>query len=115
MHQITLGLELTRSIVGDVPDYPPPPPFVPLNPSTIPTHLPALLHAFYAARIEAGKSVSEDDPFDPAHSQIGSLGQIVIKSQSAAAAQAAKRKREAEAAAAGEKAAEKKVKPKKPM
>ncbi|WWC69373.1 uncharacterized protein I206_103312 [Kwoniella pini CBS 10737] len=66
----------------DLPDYPPPPPFIPLNPTTIPTHLPALLHAFYAARIESGLSILEDDVFDPSQGQIGSLGQIIVKTQS---------------------------------
>jgi hypothetical protein len=64
---------------ADLPDYPPPPPFVPLNPATISTQLPALLHAFYASRIESGLGVSEDDSFDATHSVIGSLGQIVVK------------------------------------
>ncbi|WVF72103.1 hypothetical protein IAT40_006915 [Kwoniella sp. CBS 6097] len=63
----------------DVLEYPPPPPFIPLNAATIPTHLPALLHAFYAARIEAGLSISEDDAFDLTRGTIGSLGQIVVK------------------------------------
>ena len=62
-----------------MPDYPPPPPLIPLNPSTLSSHVPALLHAFYAARLESGLSMTEDDPFDPSHSQIGSLGQIVVK------------------------------------
>ncbi|WVQ78346.1 hypothetical protein IAT38_000431 [Cryptococcus sp. DSM 104549] len=60
--------------------YPPPPPFIPLTIQTLPSHLPALLHAFYAARHEAGLPLGEDDPFDPAHAQIGSLGQVVVKS-----------------------------------
>nr|KIR85585.1 transcriptional activator SPT7 [Cryptococcus tetragattii IND107] len=59
--------------------YPPPPPFIPLAATTLTTHVPALLHAFYAARIEAGHSLDEDDAFEPAHSQIGSLGQILVK------------------------------------
>nr|XP_019042309.1 hypothetical protein I302_08911 [Kwoniella bestiolae CBS 10118]OCF21239.1 hypothetical protein I302_08911 [Kwoniella bestiolae CBS 10118] len=63
----------------DLPDYPPPPPFIPLNISSIPTHLPALLHAFYAARMESGLSITEDDVFDPSHAQIGSLGQVIFK------------------------------------
>lgn len=60
-------------------DYLPPPPFVPLNPSSISSQLPALLHAFYNARLESGMGISEDDPFDHAHSQIGSMGQIVMR------------------------------------
>ncbi|KAE8541103.1 hypothetical protein D1P53_002457 [Cryptococcus gattii VGV] len=59
--------------------YPPPPSFIPLAATTLTTHVPALLHAFYAARIEAGHSLDEDDVFEPAHSQIGSLGQILVK------------------------------------
>ncbi|WVQ87371.1 hypothetical protein IAS59_001095 [Cryptococcus gattii] len=59
--------------------YPPPPSFIPLAATTLATHVPALLHAFYAARIEAGHSLDEDDVFEPAHSQIGSLGQILVK------------------------------------
>ncbi len=31
--------------------------------------------------MDSGLSITEDEPFDPAHSQIGSLGQIVVKSQ----------------------------------
>lgn len=63
---------------SDLP-YPPPPSFIPLAAVTLHTHVPALLHAFYAARIEAGLSLNEDDVFEPAHSQIGSLGQILVK------------------------------------
>ncbi|TYJ55382.1 hypothetical protein B9479_003885 [Cryptococcus floricola] len=63
---------------SDLP-YPPPPPFVTLSPITISTTVPALLHAFYNARVESGLSLSEDDAFDAAKAQIGSLGQIVIK------------------------------------
>ncbi|OXG85835.1 transcriptional activator SPT7 [Cryptococcus neoformans Gb118] len=63
---------------SDLP-YPPPPSFIPLAAATLHTHVPALLHAFYAARIEAGLSLNEDDAFEPAHSQIGSLGQILVK------------------------------------
>lgn len=59
--------------------YPPPPSFIPLAATTLYTHVPALLHAFYAVRIEAGHSLDEDDAFEVAHSQIGSLGQIVVK------------------------------------
>ncbi|WRT67212.1 uncharacterized protein IL334_004178 [Kwoniella shivajii] len=81
----------------DLPDYPPPPPFIPLSPATIPTHLPALLHAFYATRMESGLSISEDDLFDPSHAQIGSLGQIIMKNSSVPnVATIAKKKRERE-------------------
>lgn len=90
-----------------VPDYPPPPPFVPLNPATYTSHVPALLHAFFAARIaEANahahaaqttangsmlgtvpppnaapgtKAQLEDTGFDAAQSQIGPLGHVVTK------------------------------------
>ena len=72
-------------------DYEPPPPFVPLNPSSISSQLPALLHAFFNARLESGFGVSEDDPFDHVHSQIGSMGQIVVKN---AAGQIKKKPRE---------------------
>lgn len=78
-------LILSRTKVEE-PDYPPPPPFVSLNPATLSTHLPALLHAFYASRMDSGLSITEDDPFDLAHSQIGSLGQIIVKSHSSLAA-----------------------------
>ena len=60
------------------PEYPPPAPFVPLTPSTYQTQLPALFHSFFASRLEGGLGLN-DDVFDPTHSQIGSLGQIVIK------------------------------------
>ncbi|ODN83198.1 hypothetical protein L202_01386 [Cryptococcus amylolentus CBS 6039] len=63
---------------SDLP-YPPPPPFVSLSPITISTTVPALLHAFYSARVESGLSLSEDDAFDAARAQIGSLGQVLIK------------------------------------
>ncbi|KAK4686338.1 transcriptional activator SPT7, partial [Tremellales sp. Uapishka_1] len=63
----------------DIPDYPPPPAFIPVNPSTLSSHLPGLLHAFYAARLESGMSMASDDPFDPSLSQIGPLGQIIAK------------------------------------
>ncbi|WVO13938.1 hypothetical protein L204_101563 [Cryptococcus depauperatus] len=62
--------------------YPPPPPFVSLAASTLNIHIPALLHAFYAARIESGLPLGDNDPFDPLHTQIGSLGQIVVKKKS---------------------------------
>ncbi|WWC61038.1 uncharacterized protein I303_103616 [Kwoniella dejecticola CBS 10117] len=103
----------------DLPDYPIPPPFIPLNATTIPTHLPALLHAFYAARIESGLSIVEDDIFDPAHGQIGSLGQIIVKARpdstaAPTAAAALKKKRERESGEAengdGDEAKKKSVK-----
>jgi transcriptional activator SPT7 len=61
------------------PDYPPPPPFIPLNQNTLHTHLPALLHSFFAQRLESGLGLADDPAFDAAHTQIGSLGQIVSK------------------------------------
>ena len=88
------------------PDYPPPPPFIPLTSSAI-SNLPALLHAFYAARLEAGLSISEDEPFDHTHSQMGPLGQITVKLPPA------KKKKDDEAEAA-RKVEEKKPKAKKP-
>ncbi|WVQ98831.1 hypothetical protein IAU59_005962 [Kwoniella sp. CBS 9459] len=74
-----LGGNANGGTKEDVLEYPPPPPFIPLNATTLPTHLPALLHAFYAARVEAGLSISEDDVFDPTRATIGSLGQIIMK------------------------------------
>ena len=61
------------------PDFPPPPPFVPLNPATLQSHVPALLHAFFAARMESGLGLADDEGFDAPHTQIGMLGQIVVK------------------------------------
>jgi transcriptional activator SPT7 len=61
------------------PDFPPPPPFIPLNQNTLHTHLPALLHSFFAQRLESGLGLADDPAFDAAHTQIGSLGQIVSK------------------------------------
>jgi len=95
----------------DVLDYPPPPPFVPLNPNTLSAHIPALLHAFYAARLESGKGVSEDEPFDYTRSQISSLGQVIHKNPQANNA-ASKKKREGDGDG---KSMEKKLKPKKAM
>ncbi|KAK6902974.1 hypothetical protein L486_06429 [Kwoniella mangroviensis CBS 10435] len=97
-------LAATHGEKEDLPDYPPPPPFIPLSVSSIPTHVPALLHAFYAARMESGLSIIEDDVFDPSHAQIGSLGQIIVKNVPAhtvnngatAAASANKKKRDRE-------------------
>ncbi|WWD15998.1 hypothetical protein CI109_100422 [Kwoniella shandongensis] len=65
-------------------DYPPPPPFIPLNESTYRTQVPALLHSFYASRLESGTSLFNDDTFPPPRNQIGSLGQIVVKMHSTA-------------------------------
>ncbi|WVQ71731.1 hypothetical protein IAR50_001272 [Cryptococcus sp. DSM 104548] len=62
----------------DLP-YPPPPPFIALTPNTVSTNVPALLHAFYNARVESGFSLSDDDAFDNARAQIGSLGQVMVK------------------------------------
>jgi transcriptional activator SPT7 len=60
------------------PEYPPPRPFLPLTNSTWQNQLPNLFHAFFNARQEAGQGF-QDEGFDHSHSQIGSLGQIVIK------------------------------------
>lgn len=62
-----------------MPDFAPPPPFIPLSPSTVFAHIPDLLRAFYDQRLQEGISIAEDDPFDQVHSQIGALGQIVVK------------------------------------
>ena len=51
--------------------------------------------------MDSGLSVTEDDAFDPSHSQFGSLGQIVVKNQPTLAA---KKKKEAN----GDEKAEKK-------
>lgn len=64
---------------SDLPDFPPPPPFIPLNASTIQHHLPTLLHSFFMGRQESGAGLDDDEGFDTAHSQIGSLGQIINK------------------------------------
>jgi len=60
-------------------EYPPPPPFIPLNQSTYLTHLPGMLHSFFSARLGTEKGLQDDEAFDPGHAQIGSLGQIVSK------------------------------------
>lgn len=60
------------------PEYPPPPPFIPLSTNTYQSQLPALFHSFFAARLENGLGLA-DDGFDSTHSQIGPLGQIVVK------------------------------------
>lgn len=70
---------MTFSAKSDAPDFAPPPPFIPLNPTTYTIQLPALLHAFFAARLEAGLGLEDDPAFDTAHSVIGSLGQVNIK------------------------------------
>ena len=54
-------------------------------------HIPGLLHNFYVSRIDSGQSIADDDIFDSAHVHIGSLGQVVVKNQSAGSA---KRKKE---------------------
>lgn len=60
------------------PEYPPPPPFIPLSSTTYQSQLPALFHSFFAARLESGLGLA-DDGFDNTHSQIGPLGQIIVK------------------------------------
>jgi len=60
------------------PEYQPPRPFLPLSNSNWQNQLPTLFHSFFNARVEAGQGL-QDDGFDHSHSQIGSLGQIVIK------------------------------------
>ncbi len=60
------------------PDYAPPPPFIPLTAGTYKAATPGLLHAFYAERFETAPPEG-DDAFDPVHSNIGPLGQIVVK------------------------------------
>jgi hypothetical protein len=69
---------LTTSRKEEGPEYPPPRPFLPLTNSTWQNQLPNLFHAFFNARQEAGQGF-QDEGFDHSHSQIGSLGQIVIK------------------------------------
>jgi len=73
-----LGMTLTISRKEEGPEYPPPRPFLPLSNSTWQNQLPNLFHAFFNARQEAGQGF-HDEGFDHSHSQIGSLGQIVIK------------------------------------
>ncbi|WWC89960.1 uncharacterized protein L201_004889 [Kwoniella dendrophila CBS 6074] len=64
----------------DLPDYPPPPTFIPLNLNTLSTQLPGLLHQFFNTRFsDSGLTIIEDDLFDHSHSQIGSLGQIIYR------------------------------------
>jgi transcriptional activator SPT7 len=43
------------------------------------------LHAFFAARLEAGLGLEDDPAFDTAHSVIGSLGQVNVKPVAAVA------------------------------
>ena len=93
-----------RSAKEELPDYPPPPSFIPLNASTISTHLPALFHGFFDQRIESGRGLADDVVFDPARSQIGTLGQIVVKNPPGTAT-AIKKKRESEEAKKEEKKA----------
>jgi transcriptional activator SPT7 len=64
---------------ADRPEYEPPPPVIPLSTTSYKLHTPALLHAFYAHRIESGHPIDKDDPFDQVHASIGPLGQIVVK------------------------------------
>lgn len=47
--------------------------------------MPALFHAFYAERLEAG-GLDADDAFDATHTTIGPLGQIVVKASTGAVA-----------------------------
>jgi transcriptional activator SPT7 len=55
-----------------------PPPFIPLSAPTYINQLPALLHAFFASRIESGLGLA-DEEFDGPQAQIGSLGQVVVR------------------------------------
>ena len=96
----------------DEPEFPPPPPFVPLTQAAVSSSVPALLHAFFAQRIESGVGLADDEGFDPAHCQIGSLGQVVHRSAAAVSSSIAKKKREREGDAGKE---EKKSKNKKTM
>lgn len=63
----------------DLPDYPPPPPFVPLTPATYKSTAPSFMHKFLADRLEKGGTLEADDAFDPAQATIGPLGQVVVK------------------------------------
>ncbi len=63
----------------DVPDYPPPPPFVPLTQSNYISQLPSILHSFFSSRLNGEKGLQDDGEFDPARAQIGPLGQIISK------------------------------------
>lgn len=64
---------------AEEPDYSAPPPLVPL--SNYKLYTPALFHSFYAERLDSGAGLDVDDLFDAAHSTIGPLGQIVVKTQ----------------------------------
>ncbi|KAL7424033.1 Transcriptional activator spt7 [Cryptotrichosporon argae] len=64
----------------DTFDFTPPPPFIPLSTQTL-SHLPALLHAFFAQRMETGLGLQDDVAFEPSQAQIGPLGQIVVKKE----------------------------------
>lgn len=64
---------------ADALDFTPPPPFIPLSLTTYQNYLPALLHAFFAARIEAGLGLEDSPNFETSHAVIGSLGQVSVK------------------------------------
>lgn len=89
------GNEQAAALKEDAPDYVPPPPFIPLNANTYKQHVPALLHAFYAQRLEKGLGFDADDAFDSVHATIGPLGQIVQKSAAAAAPKKGQGKKDA--------------------
>ncbi|WOO84408.1 Transcriptional activator spt7 [Vanrija pseudolonga] len=89
------GNEQAAALKEDAPDYAPPPPFIPLNVNTYKQHVPALLHAFYAQRLEKGLGFDADDAFDSVHATIGPLGQIVQKSAAAAAPKKGQGKKDA--------------------
>lgn len=78
------------------PDYPPPLPFIPLTAATYKFATPGLLHAFYAERLEGGGGLDADDAFDPVHSSIGPLGQIVVKAPQSAPTKKGGGKKDAE-------------------
>jgi transcriptional activator SPT7 len=84
-------------------DYALPPPLIPLNIATYTTELPGLLHAFFAARIEAGLGLEDDPAFDATHSIIGSLGQVSVKAPVTMSAAKKKAMNAATAASAEEK------------
>lgn len=90
---------------ADEPDFPSPPQFISLTPGSYKNVTPALMHAFYAHRIEAGTGVDKDDAFDQVHATIGPLGQIVQKPLPGAAAA---KKTQAKKDANGEEKKEKK-------
>lgn len=71
-------MKLTSSRKEEGPEYPPPRPFLHLTQSNWQNQLPTLFHAFFNARLEGGQGLA-DEGFDHSHSQIGSLGQIVVK------------------------------------